>query len=265
MDLYLVYVCVFVQGFGVGYGAKVTISLSIAVIFRKLFQNPREILAQILGEDSLRFGAFVALFNALYKATLCTMRHVRKREDGWNSAVAGFVAGLALLVDSKSRNVDIGLYFMARALTAVCSHLFNGSRIDIALHTPRPDAPLAVRAAQSAVAWIVDNSATWLFSALAGAIILWFIYEPWSMPASYYKTFNRMEKKSGDADVCYAYRSHLRHAANMTDRLAIELGKQKPTAAVSEPEEQHKQADANTEVDDVDADIVMGSETVEER
>jgi hypothetical protein len=65
--------------------------------------------------DSARFALFVALMNCVYKGALCLMRRFSKNEKR-NAFVAGFLAGLAIIVDHKDRRLLIALIFFSRAI-----------------------------------------------------------------------------------------------------------------------------------------------------
>lgn len=52
--------------------------------------------------DSARFALFVALLNSVYKAVLCLLRRFCK-SDKINAFVAGFIAGLTMIIDNKER------------------------------------------------------------------------------------------------------------------------------------------------------------------
>eukprot|EP00742_Colponemidia_sp_Colp-10_P002101 GILJ01002243.1.p1 GENE.GILJ01002243.1~~GILJ01002243.1.p1 ORF type:complete len:244 (-),score=25.35 GILJ01002243.1:78-809(-) len=107
-----------IRGFLYGYGIKSSVSLILALAFGKAFRKPRVIM-EALGFSSLRFGAFLGLFNALYSTVLCSMRRIRNKEDGLNAFVAGGVAGSSLLVDAANQRKTLALYLSSRALEAV--------------------------------------------------------------------------------------------------------------------------------------------------
>jgi hypothetical protein len=65
--------------------------------------------------DSLKFAIFVALLNGIYKGVLCLMRRFSSN-DSLNSAVAGGLSALSLLVDSKERRTFLALVLFARSI-----------------------------------------------------------------------------------------------------------------------------------------------------
>jgi len=64
--------------------------------------------------DSVRFALFIGLMNGLYKAVLCFMRRFCK-DDKKNAFIAGFIAGLTIIIDHKDRRLLIALIFLSRA------------------------------------------------------------------------------------------------------------------------------------------------------
>eukprot|EP00744_Colponema_vietnamica_P007192 GILI01010379.1.p1 GENE.GILI01010379.1~~GILI01010379.1.p1 ORF type:complete len:231 (-),score=39.41 GILI01010379.1:100-792(-) len=103
-----------IRGFIMGYGIKATISLLIALLLKKGWKKPKLILSS-LGSDPCQFGLFLGSFAAVFKGVNCLLRHLRKKEDGLNSAIAGGIAGLSILLDSKDRRQTIALYLLTRA------------------------------------------------------------------------------------------------------------------------------------------------------
>ncbi len=68
--------------------------------------------------DSVRFALFIACMNSIYKGVLCFMRRFSKNEK-MNSFVAGFLAGIAIIIDHKDRRLLIALMFLSRALVTI--------------------------------------------------------------------------------------------------------------------------------------------------
>ena len=66
----------------------------LQLIFRKVKVHKISLV------DQMRFPAFLALFAFLSKLVLCLMRRLRNKEDGINSFAAGFLGGLAILVQN---------------------------------------------------------------------------------------------------------------------------------------------------------------------
>jgi len=70
-----------------------------------------------LNEDSILFGLFCGLMSFTYKAILCTLRRVRKKDPIYHKTIAGFVCGIWMLIDNKERRKQIALYCFVRALS----------------------------------------------------------------------------------------------------------------------------------------------------
>lgn len=66
----------------------------IQLLFRKVK------VSQLTVADQLRFPAFLALFAFISKLVMCFLRRIRNKEDGLNSFAAGFMGGLAILVNN---------------------------------------------------------------------------------------------------------------------------------------------------------------------
>lgn len=111
---------VFATRVGAGYGLKASINLALALAFGG--RNRKARLIEAFGMDALRFGLFLGGMAVLYRVVLRFLRELRQKDDRWNAFVAGFVSGIALLIDAPSRRVDLALYAFARA----CEVTFNG-------------------------------------------------------------------------------------------------------------------------------------------
>ena len=66
----------------------------------------------------MRFSLFLACFNAAYKALICLFRRISKNER-LNAAIAGFMAGLTIIMDSKDRRMFITVMMLARAIDTI--------------------------------------------------------------------------------------------------------------------------------------------------
>ncbi|KAF2073371.1 hypothetical protein CYY_005316 [Polysphondylium violaceum] len=107
------------RGFIIGYGLRASLALVTGIVMRRLYKNPRKLIDQsILHKDPIGFGLFLAFYTGGYKAVLCLLRNIRKKDDGINAAIAGFISGGAM---AFSKSTEMALYLFARALES----LFN--------------------------------------------------------------------------------------------------------------------------------------------
>lgn len=91
----------FIRSFGMGFGIKAFISLISGLLLQRLYRKPLQLVKQVFGIDSLRFGAFLGVFTGSYKGIQCLLRFLRGKEDTWNSGIAAAVASFAILLDEK--------------------------------------------------------------------------------------------------------------------------------------------------------------------
>eukprot|EP01017_Pseudomicrothorax_dubius_P009853 TRINITY_DN13438_c0_g4_i5.p1 TRINITY_DN13438_c0_g4~~TRINITY_DN13438_c0_g4_i5.p1 ORF type:complete len:174 (+),score=24.17 TRINITY_DN13438_c0_g4_i5:423-944(+) len=70
----------------------------------------------LLSSESLRFSLFPAIFAALAKGFLCGSRHIIKKDEGLQSFVAGFLAGLISLFVKKDGRTFWAIYLICQAL-----------------------------------------------------------------------------------------------------------------------------------------------------
>ncbi|KAI7815802.1 hypothetical protein BC939DRAFT_87666 [Gamsiella multidivaricata] len=67
------------------------------------------------GADALRFGSFFGAFSFLWKFVNNGLRLYRGKDDRINGAVAGAIAGLAILIESHERRVTFAQQMLIRA------------------------------------------------------------------------------------------------------------------------------------------------------
>eukprot|EP00455_Lapot_gusevi_P028538 TRINITY_DN3048_c0_g1_i3.p1 TRINITY_DN3048_c0_g1~~TRINITY_DN3048_c0_g1_i3.p1 ORF type:complete len:446 (+),score=97.67 TRINITY_DN3048_c0_g1_i3:102-1439(+) len=105
------------KSFSIGFGIKSSINLITSLVFqRKLLSKPLEFVKHVFGPDSLRFGAFLGLFTGSFKIVQCLARHLRQKEDHFNSLLAGCLASFSILVDDSERQKTFSLYLLVRAM-----------------------------------------------------------------------------------------------------------------------------------------------------
>eukprot|EP00484_Ammonia_sp_Unknown_P027882 CAMPEP_0197047628 /NCGR_PEP_ID=MMETSP1384-20130603/23100_1 /TAXON_ID=29189 /ORGANISM="Ammonia sp." /LENGTH=382 /DNA_ID=CAMNT_0042479587 /DNA_START=114 /DNA_END=1262 /DNA_ORIENTATION=- len=76
----------------------------------------KRIRAIFLDNDSVLFGFFVGLMSFTYKVILCALRRIRKKDPIYHKTIAGFLSGLWILIDDKTRRQQIALYCLVRAI-----------------------------------------------------------------------------------------------------------------------------------------------------
>lgn len=74
--------------------------------------------------DSIRFALFVACMNSIYKSVLCLLRRFSDN-DKINGFIAGFLCGLAIIIDEKERRIFIALILFSRALVFIIQFNIN--------------------------------------------------------------------------------------------------------------------------------------------
>ncbi|KAF9363903.1 hypothetical protein BGX34_003062 [Mortierella sp. NVP85] len=96
-----------IRSAGVSYGAKALVNLCLGMM--KLM-NGRGSFGVILkdafmGRDAVRFGSFFGMFSFLWKLVNNGLKLYRGKDDRINGAIAGAIAGLALLIENHERRV----------------------------------------------------------------------------------------------------------------------------------------------------------------
>ncbi|KAF9546269.1 hypothetical protein EC957_009882 [Mortierella hygrophila] len=102
---------------GVSYGLKAMVNLCLGMLklmkgkasFGNIFKE------SFFGVDAIRFGSFFGVFSFLWKFVNNGLRLHRGKDDRINGAVAGAIAGLAILIESHERRVSFAQQMLIRA------------------------------------------------------------------------------------------------------------------------------------------------------
>ena len=99
-----------VRAFGTGWALQAAIALVRVLISGKI--KAKSLLGALVGSPQLRLGSFFGGTAGLYWLVRHGLHALRKTDDGVNSALAGFAAGLPMAV---MRSPTLALYLAAKA------------------------------------------------------------------------------------------------------------------------------------------------------
>ena len=105
----------FIRNFIKGYVIRFSLSLLISIIKRKL--SLKYVLWQAISKPMFTFSVFVGLLWATNRFVIWLLRRIRKKDDKYNSIIAGLLSSLSVLVepDLSTRKLIV-LYTFARSL-----------------------------------------------------------------------------------------------------------------------------------------------------
>ncbi|OAD80362.1 hypothetical protein PHYBLDRAFT_17947, partial [Phycomyces blakesleeanus NRRL 1555(-)] len=72
-----------------------------------------------LVKTSLRSALFLSLYMSVAFGVPCGLRRLFRTEGRWIYAVSGLAAGSMSVVEAKGRQLELGLYFLPRAMEAL--------------------------------------------------------------------------------------------------------------------------------------------------
>ncbi|KAG0029769.1 hypothetical protein BGZ81_003456 [Podila clonocystis] len=106
---------------GVSYGLKALVNLCLGMLklmkgkatFGPIFKDA------FFGADAIRFGSFFGMFSFLWKFVNNGLKLHRGKDDRLNGAIAGAIAGLAILIESHERRVTFAQQMMIRSMQGV--------------------------------------------------------------------------------------------------------------------------------------------------
>ncbi|KAG0252805.1 hypothetical protein BG011_006735 [Mortierella polycephala] len=106
---------------GVTYGGKALVNLCLGMLKLKSGKTSvgRIFKDAFTGQDAIRFGTFFGVFSFLWKLVNNGLKLYRGADDRFNGAIAGAVAGLALLVETQERRVTFAQQMFIRSMQGV--------------------------------------------------------------------------------------------------------------------------------------------------
>lgn len=113
----------FLKGFGSGLGVYTGIKIVTSLMRNPFRESLPKIRAEFLAKDSFKFAAFLGLFPSIYDLVVELLEHYRGRRDDFNSAIAGGIAGLSMIVEDRTRRRIYCLFAIARAIGAMVTTL----------------------------------------------------------------------------------------------------------------------------------------------
>ena len=93
---------------------------SIPLLLRFKFKHlVKMLLSKAKFVDSLKLALFAGLLNAVYKAVLCLVRrmypaYMTKRANQVAAPIAGFIAGMTLILENKFRKQYLAIIALSR-------------------------------------------------------------------------------------------------------------------------------------------------------
>lgn len=145
----------FFKNFIATYGIRYAITL-FGQVFQKRFKF------KLLDQDALKIGLFFGSYTSLMHFIKESLIKIRKMDDSFNDAIAGFFAGLSILFLPKDSHRIISIYIFCHGLQS----LYNAN--------------------SSKVPQLLQNHGNILLFAFSSAQVLYsWVIEPESLPKSY--------------------------------------------------------------------------------
>jgi hypothetical protein len=92
--------------------------IRLFTIFKRKIGSREAFLRSFFGIETTRFASMIGLFSFLFKAISNSLYFISKKHSKRHGAVAGAIAGLAVLVESPENRVSISQQFFMRAMQA---------------------------------------------------------------------------------------------------------------------------------------------------
>ncbi|KAG0042941.1 hypothetical protein BGZ83_012011 [Gryganskiella cystojenkinii] len=150
---------------GISYGLKAMVNLCLGMlkVMKGKVTFGHVLKDSFLGVDAFRFGSFFAMFSFLWKFVNNGLKLYRGTDDRINGAIAGAIAGLAILIESHERRVSFAQQMLIRAGQGV----YNAGKHRGVFHFRHGDAAL--------------------FALASGQVLYAYTMQPDSIPPEYLK------------------------------------------------------------------------------
>ncbi|KAI9030784.1 hypothetical protein CLU79DRAFT_731467 [Phycomyces nitens] len=110
----------FLKEFPRAFWLFVPLNLVVVLVsrFGLLTKEPLSVLQRLV-KSSLRSALFLSLYMTAAFGVPCALRRIFRTEGRWIYAVSGLAAGSMSMVEAKGRQLELGLYFLPRAMEAL--------------------------------------------------------------------------------------------------------------------------------------------------
>ncbi len=97
--------------------------MGLSLLFTVIRKRNFKLLFKILfSKTAFSFGVFAATMTFIYKAGLCLLRRLRKKEDKYNSIVAGIMSSITIVLEQNPAiRKLICYYFFANSIDSLLS------------------------------------------------------------------------------------------------------------------------------------------------
>jgi len=121
----------FLKSFLITYCLKAGLNLvGVLLKFNKIIQNPAILIKVFLNKDNFAIGWFMGLLTGLMKGVITLSRIIRKKDDGYNGFLGGFIAGwISFFFWRKNNATFLACFMLSRAYDCYYNHLVNSGKI----------------------------------------------------------------------------------------------------------------------------------------
>jgi len=121
----------FFKSFLITYCLKAGLNLvSVLLKLSQLAKDPSLLIKAFLNKDNFMVGWFMGLLTGLMKAVITLSRIIRKKDDGYNGFLGGFIAGWISYFFWKRNNATfLACFMLSRAYDCYYNHLVNSGKI----------------------------------------------------------------------------------------------------------------------------------------
>jgi len=102
------------------YGVKIGLALLGALLgFKKTMKNPKILLEKLIDPGHFKMACFAGTNVVVLKTAIAVMQGLRKKDDGWNGFVGGFLSGYLSMFFLKSKKTFLACFMLSRGIECI--------------------------------------------------------------------------------------------------------------------------------------------------
>ncbi|KAL4446571.1 hypothetical protein ABPG74_005509 [Tetrahymena malaccensis] len=118
----------FLKSLGIGLGIKTITNILFFMLSKK--KSLQTFKALFLTTQNVQLPLFLATMTGTMRGVICLLRYLRKKEDGYNAFISGFIAGfLSLQMIEKKSWYVWKMFFFSRCIDGIYNHYCNNGTI----------------------------------------------------------------------------------------------------------------------------------------
>eukprot|EP00455_Lapot_gusevi_P043686 TRINITY_DN5345_c0_g1_i12.p1 TRINITY_DN5345_c0_g1~~TRINITY_DN5345_c0_g1_i12.p1 ORF type:complete len:394 (-),score=47.22 TRINITY_DN5345_c0_g1_i12:143-1324(-) len=91
---------------------------SLIFQYKQAWAHPMTFTKKVLTRIGVS-SAFLAVYTSLMRGTVCAMRNLMQKDQGWHACLGGLLAGSSLFIEYRSRHLELVLFCIPRSMEVI--------------------------------------------------------------------------------------------------------------------------------------------------